>query len=67
MGGSSEGEPEDTPEGKGWTSPSTPATEKAAMEWAYVGDRRTTVQHGEIPIGTFLEMLTDLGIDRKEF
>lgn len=33
----------------------------------HVGDRYTTVQHGEIPLGTFLQMLRDLAIDRREF
>ena len=32
-----------------------------------VGEFRTTVQHGEIAIGTFANMLKDLNIDRKEF
>lgn len=33
----------------------------------YVGDRRTTVQHGEIPKSTLFNMLRDLNIDSREF
>ena len=33
----------------------------------YIGDHRTTVQHGEIPRGTLASMLKDLNINRREF
>jgi mRNA interferase HicA len=32
-----------------------------------IGDRRTRVQHGEIPLRTPLAMLRQLGIDRRGF
>ena len=33
----------------------------------YIGRRNTVVQHGEIPLGTFMDMLKDLDIDRRRF
>ena len=33
----------------------------------HLGQRNTVVQHGEIPLGTFMDMLKDLGIDRRRF
>ncbi len=33
----------------------------------YIGGRHTVVQHGEIPVGAFLNMLKDLDIDRRRF
>ena len=33
----------------------------------YLGDRQTTVQHGEIKIDTLMGMFRDLGIDRRRF
>lgn len=33
----------------------------------HLGDRQTTVQYGEIPIDTLMDMFRDLGIDRRRF
>lgn len=33
----------------------------------YLGERQTTVQYGEIPIDTLMDMFRDLGIDRRRF
>ena len=32
-----------------------------------VGNKKTTVKHGEIGKGLFLKMLNDLGIDKEDF
>ena len=44
-----------------------PTRGKGSHGEVYVGEFRTTVQHGEIPRGTFAYMLKDLNIDRREF
>ena len=33
----------------------------------WVESRKATIQHGEIPTGTLLAMLKQLGIERREF
>ena len=33
----------------------------------WIGSRKTTLQHGEIPTGTLMGMLKQLQIDRREF
>ena len=40
---------------------------KGSHGTVYVGDRRTIVQHGEIPNPTLFDMLRDLNINRGEF
>ena len=44
-----------------------PSRGKGSHSQVYPGDLHTTVQHGEIPLGTLLRMLKDLHIDRREF
>ncbi len=40
---------------------------KGSHGTVYVGDRETQVPHGEIATGTFMSMLRDLNINRREF
>ena len=44
-----------------------PAKGKGSHGTVYVGDRRTTVQHGEIKLDTLFNMLRDLSINRRDF
>ena len=44
-----------------------PSRGKGGHRLLYVGDRRTTVQTGDIPPGTYHAMLKQLGIDKAEF
>ena len=44
-----------------------PSHGKGSHGTVYIGDRDTTVQHGEIRKGTLANMLKDLNIDRREF
>lgn len=44
-----------------------PTRGKGSQGEVRIGRFHTTVQHGEIPTGTFANMLKDLNIDRREF
>ena len=44
-----------------------PSRGKGSHGEVHVGEFSTTVQHGEIPTGTFFNMLKDLNINRREF
>ncbi len=44
-----------------------PVRGKGSHGTVYVGDRQTTVQHGEIQPRTLHGMLRDLGINRRDF
>ena len=44
-----------------------PRRGKGSHGTVYVGEFRTTVQHGEITRGTLAAMLRDLNIDGEEF
>ena len=44
-----------------------PAWGKGSHGRVFIGERFTTVQHGEIRLGTLLNMLRDLDIDRRRF
>ena len=44
-----------------------PERGKGSHGTLYLGRRNTVVQHGEIPLGTFMDMLKDLDIDRRRF
>jgi hypothetical protein len=44
-----------------------PSRGKGSHGKVRLGGTRTTVPHGEIPLGTMAAMLRDLNIDRREF
>ena len=44
-----------------------PARGKGSHGILYLGNRHTTVQHGEIQLKTLIGMLRDLEINRREF
>ena len=44
-----------------------PVRGKGSHGIIYLGNRQTTVQHGEIERKTLFGMFRDLGIDRREF
>lgn len=44
-----------------------PSKGKGSHGTFYLGDRQTTVQHGEIKIDTLMGMFRDLGIERRRF
>ena len=44
-----------------------PAKGKGSHGTAFIGDRRTQVQHGDIATGTLMSMLRELSIDRRDF
>jgi len=44
-----------------------PAWGKGSHGRFFIGERFTTVQHGEIAMKTLANMLRDLGINRREF
>ena len=44
-----------------------PSKGKGSHGTFYLGDRHTTVQYGEIKIGMLMQMLRELGIDRRRF
>ena len=44
-----------------------PSKGKGSHGTFHLGDRQTTVQYGEIKIGMLMQMLRELGIDRRRF
>ena len=46
---------------------SDPDKGKGSHAELWIGSNRATIQHGEIPTGTLMAILKQLGIDRREF